>query len=229
MERNVYSKYAIAALILGIGFLIVGALVYGTLLKQPSAVACTMEAKMCADGSAVGRSGPLCEFAVCPGIVTDGSSSTGSVIVPPGSSPQACTKDAKLCSDGSSVGRSGPACSFAPCPPLSDPVAESWGTIAGKVQLGPVCPVERIPPDPNCAPQPHAATFMLLTADQTKTVKTFSSNAEGVFMVDVPAGQYVIQPSPNPSPVPNCSASEILTVPVNDSVAVTLYCDTGIR
>lgn len=228
MERNVYSKYTIAALILGIGFLVVGALVYGSLQQQPLEVACTMEAKMCADGSAVGRSGPLCEFALCPGMVTDESGSTGAVIVPPVISPQACTKDAKICPDGSSVGRSGPACSFAPCPP-SDPVAESWGTIVGKVELGPVCPVERNPPDPKCAPQPHAATFILLTADQTKTVKTFSSNAEGKFTVDVPAGKYVIQPTSNPSPFPHCSASEILIVPVNDSVEVTLYCDTGIR
>lgn len=30
-------------------------------------VACTMEAKICPDGSAVGRTGPQCEFAACPG------------------------------------------------------------------------------------------------------------------------------------------------------------------
>ncbi len=29
-------------------------------------VACTMDAKLCPDGSAVGRSGPACEFAACP-------------------------------------------------------------------------------------------------------------------------------------------------------------------
>jgi len=30
--------------------------------------ACTMEAKQCPDGSYVGRHGPKCEFAQCPGI-----------------------------------------------------------------------------------------------------------------------------------------------------------------
>lgn len=30
-------------------------------------VACTMDAKSCPDGSFVGRSGPKCEFAPCPG------------------------------------------------------------------------------------------------------------------------------------------------------------------
>ncbi len=38
-------------------------------------VACTMEAKMCPDGSFVGRTGPACEFAACP-------SATGSVTPP---------------------------------------------------------------------------------------------------------------------------------------------------
>jgi hypothetical protein len=33
---------------------------------EPEGIACTMEAKMCPDGSAVGRSGPKCEFATCP-------------------------------------------------------------------------------------------------------------------------------------------------------------------
>jgi len=33
-------------------------------LKKPRA--CTTEAKLCSDGSAVGRSGPNCEFAECP-------------------------------------------------------------------------------------------------------------------------------------------------------------------
>ena len=33
-------------------------------------VACTMDAKLCPDGSYVGRSGPNCEFAPCPATTT---------------------------------------------------------------------------------------------------------------------------------------------------------------
>lgn len=40
----------------------------------PGDVACTMDAKICPDGSAVGRQGPNCEFAPCPG--ETGSSSS---------------------------------------------------------------------------------------------------------------------------------------------------------
>ncbi len=35
--------------------------------QSPSMQACTLEAKICPDGSSVGRSGPNCEFAACPG------------------------------------------------------------------------------------------------------------------------------------------------------------------
>ncbi|MDO8521450.1 MAG: hypothetical protein Q7S52_05010 [bacterium] len=34
--------------------------------QEPEFSACTMEAKLCPDGSAVGRTGPNCEFAECP-------------------------------------------------------------------------------------------------------------------------------------------------------------------
>lgn len=34
--------------------------------EAPAATACTLEAKLCPDGSAVGRQGPSCEFAPCP-------------------------------------------------------------------------------------------------------------------------------------------------------------------
>ena len=35
-------------------------------VRQPELVACTKEAKLCPDGSYVGRTGPGCEFAECP-------------------------------------------------------------------------------------------------------------------------------------------------------------------
>lgn len=34
--------------------------------NQKAPVACTMEAKLCPDGSYVGRTGPNCEFSPCP-------------------------------------------------------------------------------------------------------------------------------------------------------------------
>ncbi len=69
---------------------------------------CTKEAKVCADGSSIGRSGPDCAFASCP---EDKGPTT-----PPPEGRQMCTMDAKICPDGTGVGRTGPNCTFAPCP-----------------------------------------------------------------------------------------------------------------
>lgn len=66
---------------------------------KPEPVACTMEAKMCDDGSYVGRNpDKACEFDACPTI-------------------KACTDDAKICPDGSAVGRDAKNnCEFKECP-----------------------------------------------------------------------------------------------------------------
>lgn len=92
--------------------------------------ACSLEAKICPDGSSVGRGGPNCEFSPCPG--TGGNACTDDArqcpdgswvgrsgpncefVCPPGNI--ACPADAKLCPDGSYVARTGPKCEFAPCP-----------------------------------------------------------------------------------------------------------------
>ena len=62
---------------------------------QEEQISCTMEAKLCLDGSYVGRTGPKCEFAACPevktgvlkGQVTIGPLCPVERILPPGESP----------------------------------------------------------------------------------------------------------------------------------------------
>ena len=53
--------------IIGIAFIVKGVTMYlETLDIDDEGIACTMDAKMCYDGSAVGRSGPDCTFDPCP-------------------------------------------------------------------------------------------------------------------------------------------------------------------
>ncbi|MDO8408408.1 MAG: hypothetical protein Q7S95_04275 [bacterium] len=45
----------------------IGGFVYRNAVEHPSRpIACPLDAKVCPDGSAVGRSGPSCEFTSCP-------------------------------------------------------------------------------------------------------------------------------------------------------------------
>lgn len=93
-----------------------------------SSGACPDDAKICSDGTAIGRTGPDCTFApcpdepkacpedahTCPDGTTVGRTGAGCTFVCPGD--PICDMDAKQCPDGSSVGRIGPKCEFAPCP-----------------------------------------------------------------------------------------------------------------
>ena len=46
----------------GVGYFVVNQ----QTVSPPTPVACTLEAKLCPDGSSVGRTGPNCEFTECP-------------------------------------------------------------------------------------------------------------------------------------------------------------------
>jgi len=55
-------------IIIIIGFIIIaGGIVFGLkFFGQPGQTVCTQDAKLCSDGSYVGRTGPNCQFAACP-------------------------------------------------------------------------------------------------------------------------------------------------------------------
>lgn len=87
-------------------------------------VACTMDAKMCPDGSYVGRIGPNCEFAACPGPVEKGGSITCS---PESKLVEVCTMEyAPVC------GLVEVQCITTPC----DPVPQTFGNACGACAQG---------------------------------------------------------------------------------------------
>ncbi|MFA5831605.1 MAG: Hint domain-containing protein [Candidatus Paceibacterota bacterium] len=135
---NSKTVYFISFVIFILGVLLGVMATYSYLTLSPvdpidGGIACTMEAKICPDGSSVGRTGPNCEFEKCPssgttGTVgtggtepidsTGGNTGAGTILPGDGGGGVACTMDAKICPDGSSVGRVGPNCEFAECPIL---------------------------------------------------------------------------------------------------------------
>lgn len=72
------------AIIVGVVLVLVGAVMFwaagARTAKAPSSQACTQEAKTCPDGSAVGRTGPDCQFAECPTVTATTTSVTTSTL-----------------------------------------------------------------------------------------------------------------------------------------------------
>lgn len=77
-KSNFVLTLLVVALIGALGFIVYDKVLYAptnppvivvnTTTTQP--VACTMDAKLCPDGSYVGRTGPKCEFEACPSTTT---------------------------------------------------------------------------------------------------------------------------------------------------------------
>ncbi len=80
MKRSLIIAVAVALLII-IG---AGSVFIFKFKKEPAPIACTQEAKLCPDGSYVGRTGPNCEFTKCPDVIPSGNSGIrGTVMLGP--------------------------------------------------------------------------------------------------------------------------------------------------
>ena len=178
------KKYALGIGIIAIALLIAVALWNVRTARAPSGgQACSQETKLCPDGSSVGRTGPDCEFAACPGAVA--TSTTGSSILPYHSG------------------------------------------IQGTVSLGPTCPVERVPPNPQCADKPYAAAIIVYHTGSHSVFIMGNSDTNGVFKFSLPPGSYTLKAlSGNVSP--RCTPVNV-EVPASGYASTTIFCDTGIR
>ena len=109
------------------------------------------------------------------------------------------------------------------------PVAVATGTISGTVTLSPICPVERIPQEPQCSPKPYATTIKIREEGKTTVVKTIQSNNLGIFTTDLPVGSYELDAiTADGSILPRCTKQTVLVKSGKNTVA-DISCDTGIR
>ncbi|MDP1718896.1 MAG: hypothetical protein Q8L24_00515 [bacterium] len=106
------------------------------------------------------------------------------------------------------------------------PIKQATAGVRGTVTIGPVCPVQRIPPDPNCADRAHKADFNITDASGS-VVSKVSSGLDGKFEANLSPGKYVITPI-STGVLPRASAQDFI-VPEDGFVEITIQFDSGIR
>ncbi len=248
--------------------------------KPTMPVACTQEAKLCPDGSSVGRTGPNCEFAACPesrmievdfpkpgDAVSSPLKVTGKArgnwyfeasfpvklfdgngkqiaVVPAQAKGEWMTTEfvpfeatLVFSQPGTASGtlvlkRDNPSGLPQNDASVSIPVRFSAVTpavsgIKGKVTLGPTCPLQRIPPDPNCADKPYSTLIAVFSSSDPVHAQVLTrSNADGTFSISLPAGEYLL--GAGEKNLPRCPIQEV-TVEPKTVKEVDIFCDTGIR
>ena len=210
--------------------------------NKPKEVACTMEAKLCPDGSSVGRTGLNCEFEPCPELTKEpgttkinqptelgGVSFTPLEVVEDSRCPvdvvciQAGTVRARmrLEHEGEAqdatltlgrpiifAGKQVSLTSVFPAPQSQKTMAQSEyrfefivmpspasgrGTIHGNVNIGPICPVERV--DVPCPVPSEAYTsrdIVIYRGDGVTEITSFAINSDGTYSVSLAPGSYVL-------------------------------------
>lgn len=93
---------------------------------------------------------------------------------------------------------------------------------------GPICPVETIPPDPACAPQPVPGAVVVIRDVAGDEVVRVTLDATGVAFVELAAGTYTLEPQPVEGTM-SPAAAQSVTVADGVGVPIVLAYDTGIR
>ena len=98
--------------------------------------------------------------------------------------------------------------------------------VRGIVLIGPTCPVERMPPDPNCPDKPYAATFSIDTMAGAH-VATVASGVDCSFAIHLRPGAYVIRLQSN-AMMPRMAPHEF-SVAAHTQTQLRLNLDSGMR
>ena len=102
--------------------------------------------------------------------------------------------------------------------------------IAGRIVESPTCPVERVPPEPQCAPKPIVAKLRIDRAGSRAPSEVVTSGTDGRFRVRLAPATYVVRPlRVKGSPFPRPPAPSWVLVRTDRFSYVRITYDTGIR
>ncbi len=107
------------------------------------------------------------------------------------------------------------------------------GFLKGTITIGPLCPVETNPPDPNC--QPTAETYKtwataIYSGDHKKKIRTINPDESGSFTETLPAGIYIIDLDAGSSlGIGSSNLPLSFNIVAGDTQKVAIDIDTGIR
>jgi len=100
--------------------------------------------------------------------------------------------------------------------------------IAGRATAGPVCPVEKIPPDPACAARPVAGAVIVVRDPSGAEIARATTGADGTFFAELAPGGYVVEARPAKG-LMGTPGPQNVTVDPGVVSTIQLDYDTGIR
>jgi hypothetical protein len=109
----------------------------------------------------------------------------------------------------------------------NDATESASGVVTGTVSLSPTCPVERTPPDPNCASKAFVTDVIAFEKLSQEMVARGTTSSKGVYTLKLPPGDYTIHASTT-GMYPRCT-DKFVSIQRSGTITLDISCDSGIR
>jgi hypothetical protein len=110
--------------------------------------------------------------------------------------------------------------------------SQETGFLEGKITIGPICPVERIPPDPGCLPTAEtykAYPVSIWTLKGDIKITLINPALDGSFNTELPPGKYLVKLEKNQNGPGGSNLPAEITITSQDITILNIDIDTGIR
>ena len=105
------------------------------------------------------------------------------------------------------------------------------GTIKGSISIGPICPVERDPPDPGCLPtaETYKAYPVYISALNGSGKTLISPAPDGSFLLELAPGRYYLTLGKEQNGIGSSNLPMEVIVNPGQETDLSIEIDTGIR
>ena len=106
------------------------------------------------------------------------------------------------------------------------------GYLEGVISIGPICPVEKVPPDPACLPTAEtykAYPVSVFTSDGKRKITQLNPSIDGTFSSKLPPGNYLVVLEKAQNNIGGSNLPVEVSISSQDKTLLNINIDTGIR
>jgi len=111
-------------------------------------------------------------------------------------------------------------------------VSSDKGFLEGKISIGPICPVEKDPPEPGCLPTAEtykAYPVSVWTSNGRRKIIQINPELDGSYLTDLEPGNYLIILETGRSNIGSSNLPVEVTIKSDNVTTLNIDIDTGIR
>jgi hypothetical protein len=106
------------------------------------------------------------------------------------------------------------------------------GYLEGVISIGPICPVERVPPDPACLPTAEtykAYPVSVFSSDGRRKILQLNPLLDGSFITELAPGNYLVVLDKAQNYIGGSNLPIEVSISTQDKTLLNINIDTGIR